>query len=117
MRQWDMEAQERRIVIFKTSDGRAPFKEWLDNITDQATSAAIVQRLTRLRLGLFGDCKAVGGGVSELRINHGPGYRVYFALSGDEVVLILVGGTKQTQRKDIKTAQKYWAEVKKKDAH
>ena len=65
----------------------------------------IVARLIRLRAGLFGDAKSVGLGVSELRIDHGPGYRVYFARSGSSLVLLLAGGDKGSQARDIRIAQ------------
>ena len=66
-------------------------------------------RINRLRLGLFGDCKPVGDGVSELRMDFGPGYRAYFGQSGDQIIL-LSGGDKATQDADIKNAKKYWKE-------
>lgn len=74
--------------------------------------ARILTRIDRLRFGNFGDCKSVGSGVFELRIPLGPGYRVYFGLVGTEVVLLLGGGDKSTQQKDIKACQQYWTEYK-----
>jgi putative addiction module killer protein len=67
-------------------------------------------RLNRIRLGNFGDCKSVGGGVEELRIDFGPGYRVYYGREGSVVVVLLCGGDKRSQVRDILTAQKYWKE-------
>jgi putative addiction module killer protein len=67
-------------------------------------------RLNRIRLGNFGDCKSVGAGISELRIPHGPGYRVYFGRRGKTVVILLYGGDKRTQSRDIALAQTYWDE-------
>ena len=72
------------------------------------TRAKIRVRLNRIRLGNFGDCKSVGGGVSELRIPHGPGYRVYFGRKDNMVVILLYGGDKKTQSRDIELAQTYW---------
>ena len=69
-------------------------------------------RLARIRLGNFGDHKAVGEGVSEIRIDYGPAYRVYFGRDGDEVVILLVGGDKRTQDSDIAKAKEYWADYK-----
>lgn len=67
-------------------------------------------RLNRIRLGNFGDCKGVGGGVEELRIDFGPGYRVYFGREGSFVVILLCGGDKRSQARDILIAQQYWRE-------
>jgi putative addiction module killer protein len=67
-------------------------------------------RINRLRLGSFGDYKAVGDGVCELRIDYGPGYRVYFGRHGTEIVILLIGGDKRSQDRDIETAKEYWAD-------
>ena len=72
--------------------------------------ARIRVRLDRLEQGNLGDCKSLGDGVSELRIDCGPGYRLYFAEDGPVIVLLLIGGDKGTQAKDIKTAKQYWSE-------
>ena len=69
-------------------------------------------RLNRVRLGNFGDCKSVGGGVEELRIDFGPGYRIYFGRDGDRVVILLGGATKKRQNKDIQDARVCWADYK-----
>lgn len=91
-----------------TPDGRVPFREWLSDLRDVGAQARIRVRLNRVRLGNLGDAKSVGGGVSELRVDHGPGYRVYFARSGNTIVLLLCGGDKSTQQRDIGTAWAYW---------
>lgn len=96
------------LLEYLTEKGQNPFREWLEGLRDQQTRARIRVRLNRIRLGNFGDCKSVGGGVSELRIPHGPGYRVYFGRKGDTVVILLYGGDKSTQSKDIAIAQTYW---------
>lgn len=72
--------------------------------------ARIRVRLNRVRLGNFGDCKSVGGGVSELRVDYGPVYRIYFGKDGTKIIILLCGGSKKTQAKDIKLARHYWAE-------
>lgn len=72
--------------------------------------AIVRARLNRIRLGNFGDCKSVGNGVEELRIDFGPGYRIYFGRQGLLAVILLCGGDKKTQARDIATAQKYWKE-------
>lgn len=78
---------------------------WLDQLRDDQAIARILTRVYRLSLGNFGDAKALGGGVSELRIDYGPGYRVYFGRIGSSVVLLLAGGTMKTQQKDIAGAK------------
>jgi putative addiction module killer protein len=80
------------------------FERWLSRLRDAVGRAKILVRLRRLALGNPGDVKPVGGGVSELRIGHGRGYRVYFAQRGPMIILILCGGDKRTQQRDIKRA-------------
>ena len=82
------------------------FQKWLDNLKDVKAYARMETRLFRLALGLPGDVKPVGKGVSELRIDYGPGYRVYFTRQGNTLIIILAGGDKSTQAKDIQTAIK-----------
>jgi putative addiction module killer protein len=88
------------IEISKTED----FAKWLDGLRDIRARARILVRIERLAAGNPGDVKAVGEGVSELRINYGPGYRVYYKKQGQNVVILLAGGDKSTQSKDIKIA-------------
>jgi len=80
------------------------FNKWLDGLHDIRARARILVRIERLAAGNPGDVKPVGEGVSELRINYGPGYRVYYKQQGEKVVILLAGGDKHTQAKDIKTA-------------
>ena len=80
------------------------FASWLDGLRDIQARARIQARLARLAAGNTGDVKPVGGGVSELRIDYGPGYRVYYTQQGSELVILLAGGDKKTQATDIKTA-------------
>ena len=80
------------------------FDAWFDSLRDVQAKQRIDARLRRLQLGNTGDCKPVGQGVSELRIHYGPGYRVYFIQRGSTLVVLLAGGDKSTQAKDIKTA-------------
>ena len=77
------------------------FQKWLTSLRDRTAKVRIIVRLRRASTGNFGDWKAVGGGVAEMRIDHGPGYRVYFARRGDVLIIILGGGTKRTQAADI----------------
>ncbi len=97
-----------QLEYYQELGGRVPFKEWLDTLRDVAAVARIRIRLNRLRLGNFGVTRALGDGVHELKIDIGPGYRLYYAISGKKVVLLLMGGDKSTQRKDIAAAKRYW---------
>lgn len=104
-----MSQEEWKLEKYVTGMGDCPFDEWFRSL-DAQTRARINARLNRLRLGNFGDFKSVGTGVYELRLFFGPGYRVYYGLAGKQVVLLLAGGTKKQQNKDIKAAQQFWAE-------
>jgi putative addiction module killer protein len=90
--------------------GRDVFGEWLDGLRDKQARARVAVRLTRLGNGNFGDCKPVGDGVWELRVDWGPGYRVYYALEGKRLVLLCNGGDKRSQTGDIKRAIERWQE-------
>jgi len=80
------------------------FARWLTSLRDEAAVKRIKQRLARVQIGLFGDLKPIGDGLSELRIDHGPGYRVYFVRRGDILVILLCGGDKASQSRDIARA-------------
>ena len=89
------------------------FKQWLKKLKDETGKARIVARINRLVEGLPGDVASVGDGVSELRVHYGPGYRVYFHQQGDKIIILLCGGDKGTQRRDIITARQVLTEWKK----
>jgi putative addiction module killer protein/probable addiction module antidote protein len=89
--------------MFKVQKTEA-FAKWLDGLTDVRARARILVRIERLAIGNTGDVKAVGGGISELRIDYGPGYRVYFTKHARDLIILLTGGTKQRQDDDIKNA-------------
>ena len=91
------------------------FKTWFRGVADEQAQAKIVARLARIRLGNFGDVKAVGEGVSELRIDAGPGYRVYFVRRGAAVYMLLTGGDKGSQKRDIEAAKAMARELKEED--
>lgn len=88
--------------------GADVFAEWFAALADRQAQARIQARLDRIERGLFGDCEPVGEGVWELRIDWGPGYRVYYARAGDRIILLLCGGDKRKQQADIKRAKEYW---------
>ena len=109
MRQFDQN-QEWILQIYVSSNGKSPFEEWLQSLKDKTSKAKIYQRIDRIRLGNFGDCKSVGAGVYELRIRWGPGLRIYYGLAGTHIILLLCGGDKGSQRKDIRRAHQIWKE-------
>jgi putative addiction module killer protein len=100
------------LRYYQTSDRRQPLPEWLAALRDRQARGRIRARLARLAAGSFGDSEPVGEGVMELRIDWGPGYRVYFARLGQVVVLLLCGGDKRTQNKDIERAKDYLKDYK-----
>lgn len=87
------------------------FSKWLRKLADRQARAVIARRIERVAAGNLGDVKPVGGKVSELRVNYGPGYRVYFARSGETVIVLLCGGDKSSQERDIAAAQKMIKEL------
>ena len=107
-----MPAKLPTVDYYQTETGRTPFREWLEDLRDRSAKARIDARITRLRAGLKGDWKAVGEGVTELRIDYGPGYRLYIGQDGIKLFLLLCVGDKSTQNADIKRAKAYWTEYK-----
>lgn len=96
------------IAIFRTNAGKEPYIEWEKKL-DKATSARIDARIARIRdSGNFGICESVGDGVFELKFDFGPGYRIYFGFESDRILLLLCGGHKKGQQKDIDKAIQYW---------
>ena len=93
------------VVNYTDKDGRDLIDRWLHTLRDKRAIGRIVTRVDRLELGLFGDCKYIRGGVSELRIDYGPGYRIYYAKISISSILLLCGGTKRTQKTDIEVAE------------
>lgn len=100
------------MIRYITEKGRDVFGEWLADLDDSRAAAKIVVRIDRLAAGNLGDCKPLRDGVWELRIDWGPGYRVYYALAGRERVLLLCGGDKRKQAADITRAVAYWKDYK-----
>lgn len=108
-----MEVREKTILTYVKTDGSAPFNDWLQALKDRKARAIIRTRLNRIRLGNLGNCKTVGEGVKELKITFGAGYRVYFGQEGDTIIILLCGGDKSSQNKDIKQAKRYWQDYQK----
>jgi putative addiction module killer protein len=98
--------------MIKSAIRTEDYADWLKSLDDARAAAKITVRVDRLRLGNPGDTKAVGGGVWELRIDYGPGYRVYYSEQGKTVVILLAGGTKKSQTRDIEEAKRLLAEWK-----
>lgn len=104
---------EATVLHYQTAQRRRPFQEWVDSIKDRAVKAAVAARINRVRAGTLGDWKAVGEGVFELRLDLGPGFRIYIGRDGQTVVILLTGGEKRSQDADIKTAKGYWKDYEK----
>jgi len=98
------------MSIFLVEQSRE-FRSWIKGLRDRRAQERIAQRIARLSGGLFGDAKPVGEGVMELRIDHGPGYRIYFTRRGPIVILLLCGGDKGSQKRDIARAKSLAAQV------
>lgn len=103
------------LKIYETRSRSEPLTEWLNGLKDQKARIAIRMRLDRMKLGNFGYCEPVGEGVSEMKIDLGPGYRIYFGMIGKTIVLLLCGGDKKTQDKDIRRALEFFRDHKQRD--
>ena len=105
-------AQSRELQIYRTPNGQEPFTEWLKPLRDQRTRKRIQARIDRIESGNLGDHRPVGDGVFELRFQFGPGYRIYFGEVDNTIILLLCGGDKSSQYRDIERAKGYWQEYK-----
>ena len=106
------QAYPRKLEIYRAPSGRVPYLEWLESIRDRRTRRRIQRRIDRVEDGNFGDCRSVGDGVVEIRFQFGPGYRAYIGEVGNTIVLLLCGGDKSSQDRDIERAKAYWQEYK-----
>lgn len=104
--------RRNKIELYVDPSGKSPFKKWIGRLKDRRGIERIESRVERVCAGNLGDYRYVGEGVFELRIDYGPGYRLYFSQKTSGVIIILYGGDKSTQEKDIKKAQTYWTEEK-----
>jgi putative addiction module killer protein len=109
-------ALELTLREYVTPEGRNPFRDWLDAL-DLSMRARIQARVLRFETGNLGDHKAVGGGVWEARLGFGPGYRIYFGREKRTVVLLLLGGDKPSQRRDVRQAQQFWTDYREATHH
>ncbi|OFZ78458.1 MAG: hypothetical protein A2583_13870 [Bdellovibrionales bacterium RIFOXYD1_FULL_53_11] len=101
--------KERIARRYETEDGKKPFDLWMRKLKDFIGRARILVRIERAEHGLFGDYRDLGDGVFELKENFGPGYRIYCGIKDDTMILLLIGGDKRSQPKDIVKAKTYWA--------
>jgi len=104
------------IYRYRSADGVEPITKWLAGLRDKQARARVEVRFARLAAGNLGDCKPAREGVLELRVDYGPGYRVYLARLGSAVVLLLCGGDKRTQVTDIQRAVEYWRDFKRRQS-
>lgn len=100
-----------RILEYLTADGISPFRRWFESL-DAVAAAKVTLAQLRMATGNFSNVKGVGSGVFEIRIDFGPGYRIYFGKDGSQIVILLAGGTKKRQQADIETAQERWRDYK-----
>jgi putative addiction module killer protein len=107
-----MSKKKRILEIYQDSNGNEPFIQWLESIKDLKTRSRIITRLDRLEVGNPGDYRPVGEGVFELRMQFGPGFRIYYGEEGPVIVILLIGGDKSTQSRDIKKAISFWKSYK-----
>lgn len=108
----DMESKEREVIYLVTDDGKSPLGDWLAGIRDKPTRRRIEMRIERARLGNFGVWRELAEGVFEMKIDFGPGYRVYYGIHNDQIVVLIAGGDKSTQDRDIERAIALWKEYK-----
>ena len=100
-----------KLVEYLDEKGRSPFGDWFDRLNAPA-AAKIAVALVRMEQGNFANAKSVGAGVEEFRVHFGPGYRLYFGREGDELVILLAGGSKSRQQRDIAAARERWQDYK-----
>lgn len=100
------------LKIYKTKSGICPFDNWINGLRDKKAQVAVDVRLERVRMGNLGQYRSLGGMLYELKIDFGPGYRVYFGKIGTDIILLLCAGNKGTQQKDIERARKYFQDFK-----
>lgn len=112
MRQLNMNKNNNRTLRnYSTQAGKVPFLDWLKSIKDPVIRHRIRRRLDRVELGHYGEYKPLGDGICELKLDFGPGYRIYFAEYDDVIIILLCGGDKSSQVKDINAAKIYWQEL------
>ncbi|MBI5745298.1 MAG: type II toxin-antitoxin system RelE/ParE family toxin [Elusimicrobia bacterium] len=99
-------------AVYRTAAGAEPYSDYVNSLRDREGAAKIRVRVTRAELGNLGDHKNIGRGIIELRIDYGPGYRVYVGLHGLELIVLLCAGAKCSQREDVRRAMAFWEDYK-----
>ena len=107
-----VEPAPREVRVYEYSRGRCPLEIWLTRLKDRKARAIIRERIARLMLGNTGDVRSVGGGILELRVEFGPGYRVHYGEHGKRIGVLLCGGDKSSQVADIGSARTYWEDYR-----
>lgn len=102
----------KQLIFYADENGSEPFLAWLGTLRDTQGRRRIINRLFRVQQGNYGDVEPIGEGLSELRLFFGPGYRVYFGEDAENIIIILCGGDKSSQSRDIEQAKAYWKEYK-----
>lgn len=100
------------LRTYRLPNGKFPFTEWAENLRDNVFRALLYARLDRVRFGNFGDCISLSSGLYELRFHRSPGYRVYFGDLTPDMIVLLLGGIKNTQNRDVEKARNYWEDFK-----
>lgn len=103
------------VEIYETEAGKVPYSEWILDLKDKKAAARILLRIDRAKLGNLGDHKLINDGLFELRVDTGAGYRIYFGRISPNTIVLLYGGDKSTQPRDIEKAQQYWIEYRSQD--
>ena len=104
-----------QLLYYIEASGRSPFAAWFDDLSEEG-AAKVAVALKRMEQGNLSNAKSIGEGALEYRIDFGPGYRIYFGYDGKTVVILLAGGTKQRQQRDIEAARKRWADYRRRNA-
>jgi putative addiction module killer protein len=107
-----LDVYDKHLRLYQTTEGKIPFRDWFNGIQDRFTREIVATRLQRVKKGLLGDSKSVGFGVCELKVDYGPGHRVYFGQDGNKIIILLCGGDKSSQSRDILKAIEYWMDYR-----
>ena len=105
-----IKAGPKKLKIYDAIKGKQPYLDWLKTLRDLSTIARIRARIDRIEDGILGNYRALGTGLFEFKFDFGSGYRIYFALDGNKIILLLMGGDKSSQRRDIEKARQYWTD-------